>query len=73
MISPFFLNHTVEIVVPNNKFRQCVGVGKIKKYLSVANGSHPSINQGGGKRRAGMAWVDHLLVERRSSFISRIA
>jgi hypothetical protein len=33
MISPFFRNHMVEIVVSNSQYRQCVGVEKIKKLL----------------------------------------
>jgi len=60
MISPFCRNDTVEIVVPNSKCRQCVAVKKSKIYASVANGSHPSTNQGGGKRRA--VTVSHRLV-----------
>jgi hypothetical protein len=31
MISPFCRNDTVEIVVPNGKYRQCVAVEKLKK------------------------------------------
>jgi len=45
MISPFFRNDTVEIVVPNGKYRQCVAVEKSKIYASVAKGSHPQIER----------------------------
>jgi hypothetical protein len=48
MISPFFRNDTVEIVVPNSKYRQWVAVEKSRIYPSVAKGSHPSTDQGGG-------------------------
>jgi hypothetical protein len=41
MISPFSRNDTVEIVVPNSKYRQYVAPEKSKIYASVANGSHP--------------------------------
>jgi hypothetical protein len=51
MISPSAGMDTVEIVVPNSKYRQCVAVEKQKIYASVANGSHPSTDHGGGKRR----------------------
>jgi hypothetical protein len=40
MISPFFRTDTVEIVVPNGKYRQCVAVEKSKIYPNVAKGSH---------------------------------
>jgi hypothetical protein len=50
MISPFFRNDTVEIVVPNNKFRVNASLWKNQKiYWSVVNESHPSTDQGGGK------------------------
>jgi hypothetical protein len=48
MISPFFRNDTVEIVVPNGKYRQCLAVEKSKIYASVANRSHLSMDQGEG-------------------------
>jgi hypothetical protein len=41
----------VEIVVLNGKYRQASVWKKSKNYSSVANGSHPSIDQGGGKQR----------------------
>jgi hypothetical protein len=41
MISPFSRNDTLEIVVPNSKYRQYVAPEKSKIYASVANGSHP--------------------------------
>jgi len=55
MISPFFRNDTVEIVVPNSKYRQCVAVKKSKIYASVANRSHLfgffTLIQGGDRPR----------------------
>jgi hypothetical protein len=51
MISPVSRDNTLEIVVPNSKYRQPVAVEKSKNYSSVANGSHfPSTHLGGGKR-----------------------
>jgi hypothetical protein len=53
MISPFFRNDTVEIVVPNNKFRQCVPVEKSKKSTRAL----PTIPfDRPGRRKAAISW-----------------
>jgi hypothetical protein len=51
MISPFFRNDTVEIVVPNKNSVNASLWKNEKIYSSVANGSQSSIDQAGGKRR----------------------
>ena|SRR6516164_277727 len=51
MISPFFRNDTVEIIVPNNRFHQRVAVEKSKNLLERCQRITPLDRQGGRKRR----------------------
>jgi hypothetical protein len=50
----------VEIVVPKANIVNALLWKNQKIYSSVANGSHPSTDQGGGKRRVGILGLTYI-------------